>query len=110
MLGKRVGSAALAAAMGMTGVVLTLSPTPAVAAGGDCKAQVGHKAVTGPDLYRPEAYCNSLNADSKARGGLDLSLAPDAYTAWFTQVKVWKYGGFDDYIGVNGAYTEVRAV
>jgi len=110
MLGKRVGTFAMAAVMGATGVVLAVSGTPAFAAGGNCQARVGHQSRTGPDYYRPEAYCDSLNADSKARGGLDLSLAPDAYTAWFTQTKVWKVGGWDDYIGVNGAYTEIRAV
>jgi hypothetical protein len=106
-----VGSAAMAATLGMTGLVLAVSGTPASAdTGGNCQARVGHQSRTGPDYYRPEGYCTSLNADSKARGALDLSFAPDAYTAWFTQTKVWKVGGWDDYVGVNGAYPQIRAV
>jgi hypothetical protein len=31
-------------------------------------------------------------------------------TAWFTQTKVWKVSGGNDWLGVRGAYTEVRAV
>jgi hypothetical protein len=63
-----------------------------------------------PDLYRPEGRCSSLQADSKARGALDRALAGDAYTPWFTQTGVWKSGNWADYVGVRGAYTEIRAV
>lgn len=109
MLGKRVLGAAAASLMAVAGV--TVSASPASAVGGDCQARVGTQVRDwAPDLYRPEAYCTSLQPDSKARGALDLAAAPDAYTAWFTQTKVWKYGSWADYVGVRGAYTEVRAV
>jgi hypothetical protein len=108
MLGRRATSVALAALVGMSGAAVVASPAHAV--GGNCQARIGHKPVTGPDHYRPEAHCTSLQADSRARGALDLIASPDAYSAWFTQTKVWKYGQYDDYVGVRSAYTQVRAI
>jgi hypothetical protein len=64
----------------------------------------------GRPLPAAEAYCSSLQADSKARGLLELAAGPDMGTAWFTQTKVWKVSGGNDWLGVRGAYTEVRAV
>jgi hypothetical protein len=109
MLGKRIASAAFVIVVGATG--LAAPATPAGAAGGNCQARVGHQVRDWlPDNYRAEAYCTSLQADSKARGLLDLTASADVGTAWFTQTKVWKYSSWNDWLGVRGAYTEVRAV
>jgi hypothetical protein len=109
MLGKRLASAAFVVVVGATGVAAPA--TPANAIGGNCQARVGHQVRDYlPDYYRAEAYCSSLQADSKARGLLDLAASPDVGTAWFTQTKVWKVSGWNDWLGVRGAYTEVRAV
>jgi hypothetical protein len=109
MHGRRTASAAVAVLMGVTGMVVAAPPATAV--GGNCEARVGKQVRNWlPDLYRPEAFCHSLQPDSKARGGLDLAFGPDAYTAWFTETKVWKTGHWDDYVGVRGAYSEIRHV
>jgi len=106
--GKRVIGAVLATLMGVTGVAVSASPASAV--GGNCNAWVNKQVrPSAPDLYQPAAFCTSLHSDSKARGGLNLTGAPDAYTPWFTQTGVTKYGTWADYIGVNGAYPEIRA-
>jgi hypothetical protein len=109
MRGQRIASTAFVVMVGVTGVAAPA--TPAAAVGGDCQAEVEKKVRDWrPDLYRPAAYCSSLQADSKARGLLDITAVPDPSTPWFTQLKVWKYGTWEGQLGVRGAYTEIRAV
>jgi hypothetical protein len=108
MLGRRVASVALAALVGMSGAAAVASPAHAV--GGDCQTKTGHLPRLGPDHYRVEAHCTSLQADSKARGVLDLAVQGDSRTAWFTQTKVWKYGEWGAYLNRRGTFHEIRHV
>ena len=86
-------------------------PIPADAAGGDCYAvkfrQVRNRL---PDAFGVEAWCTSLSANSKARGGLDLTANPDLHTQWFTVVNTRYRSGTQGGPSIGGAYTEVRSV
>ena len=89
--------------------LVALAPAPALAVGGNCGSRVGHQSRTGPDYYRVEAICYSLQADSKARGELDV-WGPNAYTSWFTQLNTWRYSGWADYVNVYGSNVQIAHI
>lgn len=67
--------------------VLVVVPGQAQAAGGTCTATRGEQAISfQPNKYNVNARCGSLNANSKARGVLDIPADIDVSTSWFTRL------------------------
>lgn len=82
-----------AAAFVITGAT-AIGAGNANAVGGNCSSSRETKSHIGPDEYRVRASCASLQADSKARGVLDINLANDYETVWFTALNTSKYSGY----------------
>ncbi|GIE28674.1 hypothetical protein Ait01nite_017190 [Actinoplanes italicus] len=72
-----------------------MAPAAASAVGGTCTAVTENVSLTGPDGKRAKARCSALDGDSKARGTLDLVLANDKQTAWFTALNTDYRSGYD---------------
>src|ERR1700760_2782183 len=88
-----VAGAGVTAAMitGATGTASAAQQAPAVKAN-SCHSQVEEKIQWPLDPeYRVIAWCDSLDAQSKARGVLDQHWAPDHHTEWFTDTGVKHY-------------------
>jgi hypothetical protein len=92
---RKIGAVASALIVFTGGLVLSAS-SPAVAVpGGACASDEQTRAVDWqPDDWRVGAYCESLNADTKARGVGVVSSGPDHYTAYFTQLRTWRWSGW----------------
>ena len=73
---KRVLIAGIIAIAG----VLSLPSTGAQALGGNCQAWLEN----GVGYTLGAGKCYSLNADTKARVTLDIAIAPDFHSKWFT--------------------------
>lgn len=85
-----------------------LAPVQASALGGTCSsAEEKQVRDWAPDLYRVRASCSKLNSDTKARGILDLSLAVDKSTAWFTTLNTNYYSSWTDSDSRNGTRVEL---
>lgn len=98
------------AVVAMTGLTLT-AVTPDVAhARNDCdsdKKKYGRTAL--PDLYSVTARCADINANKKARGGLDVTADIDVYTQWFT-AKNRTYESSSKRAFVRGTYVRIQDV
>lgn len=103
---SKFAAAAMAVAGVMTTAVTTVAPvTPAFAAYADCDHALGHRSVTGPDLYRAGAYCYQVGRDSKVRAWLQRDGGPDYYSVWFTGTYIWRYTNwYTCYAGCDDSY------
>ncbi|HWG98236.1 MAG TPA: hypothetical protein VNV66_02685 [Pilimelia sp.] len=106
---KGAARKAVAVAVATVGVAALAPVAPAHAVGGNCSSRVGHQARTGPDYYRVEAICSSLQADSKARGELDV-WGPNSYTSWFTAINSWRYSSWGDFVNVYGSNVQIAHI
>jgi hypothetical protein len=79
--------------------------TPANAIGGDCNAVKEVDGRIGLDGHRARAWCDSLNADSRARPKLIRNGGPDYTGPYFTAIRTNYYTKwYSCYAGCSAAY------
>lgn len=94
MRARFLGTLAL---LGLTagGLVVGMAQS-ANAVGGNCSSTRQEKEDWGPNSFRVRAVCSSLQANTKARGTLDVALNNDKSTIWFTGLNKYYYSGYTD--------------
>lgn len=91
---------------------LVMIPGQAQATGGTCTATKGEQAISWePNKYNVNARCSSLNANSKARGVLDIPADIDVSTSWFTRLNTTYSSGYRQSLAGNAVpRTEITNV
>lgn len=90
---RGVRMVATAAVLG--GAIVAFTAAGASAAGGSCSASPENVSLIGPDGTRAKAMCWTLQVDSMARGSLNLVLAGDKHTQWFTALNRYYRSDYD---------------
>jgi hypothetical protein len=104
------GLAARTLAVAAIAATLSVTTVGTASAANDCDDKSKKYARTAlPDLYAVQAWCNDINANRKARGGLDVTADLDVYTQWFTAKKK-TYESDSRRALIGGTFHQIRSV